>query len=396
MERLRTVLAERNAEPEVYEKLQRERWMEEKRHIAVSEETKVVLQYLEVLNESSSDDRHVPDLPTPSLTAEARRDANLQKFLASSRTQAPIRIHRPSSTSFEHTSRRRTMDRVTPMKLRSSFTTPALSGISNGRSRTVSLDRAKPGRHPQPRSSNRLGPIASMTGLHGATILSVLAEDANSRTDGLPSPASESLDPSSCHLPLFQTLDSKPLTSADIELKPATLNSEELQDQGGTATIFHTVSHHPPDHVLANLHISLPDYALELFSHFEQNYMTPLNATFSFPTFSSIPQPSSPPSSVPAQRSPYIPASFLQPPSSTSPDSHSSSLRRKSSCKNLLPGPATSSRDGVQDGLGLGSAGSGFFSTPCQYPSTASLSLPVTANVTKKIKKPWSFLWRHS
>jgi hypothetical protein len=131
VERLRTVLANRKVEPEVYEKFQRERWMEEKRQLAVNEETKVVLRYLEVLNESSHDDTYVPcvpDPPAPALTAEARRDANLLMFLASTRTQAPIRTNRPSSMSFEHTLRRRTMDRVTPMKLRSSFTSPALVG----------------------------------------------------------------------------------------------------------------------------------------------------------------------------------------------------------------------------------------------------------------------------
>jgi hypothetical protein len=401
VERLRTVLADRKVEPEVYEKLQRERWMEEKRQLAVNEETKVVLRYLKVLNESSHDDTYVPcvpDPPAPALTAEARRDANLLMFLASTQTQAPIRTHRPSSTSFEHTLRRRTMDRVTPMKLRSSFTSPALVGTIKGHSRTVSLDRAKLAWQPPTRSSNGLGPTASMSPPHDAAILSVVAEDPDCSVDGLSLSESTSLDTSSSHLPAFETLDSTPLTSAAMDtchiLKTLTPNPEE--DQGGTATIFRTVSHHSSD-ILANLHISLPDYALELFSHFEQSHIAPLKPIF---PPSNISQPSSPHSFVPSSRCAHITSSFLQVPPSTPTSSNSSGLRRKPSHRNLfsIP-PPIASRDGVDGGLGSNSSGGRLFSKSHQpvellgHPSTASLSFPATENV-RKVKKRWSVLWR--
>jgi hypothetical protein len=399
VERLRTVLADRNAEPEVYVKLQRERWMEEKRQRAVDEETKVVLQHLELLNESSNHDTHVPYVPDPpALTAEARRDANLRKFLASTRTQAPIHTSRRASTSFEHTLRRRTMDRVTPMRLRSSLTTPAFVESIKGHPYYVSLEGAKLPWQPR---SNGFASTASMFLSHDSAVLSAVAEYPNCNVDGtLPSESTSTDSDTLSHVPFFETHLSTPLTTPVIDTfripTPLTLNSEEdVQDQGGTATIFHTASYHPSEHIPANLHVSLPDYALELISHFDQSQVTTLKPIF---PLSSISQPSLPHTSASSSRSAHSTSSFLQVPSSTP---LGSGIRRRGSYRSLFSTPQDLlSCNGVEDRRGLGSSGGGFFSRPRQPvelsdPSTTtSLSLPATENVTKKVKKRWSVLWR--
>lgn len=408
VERLRGVLADRKAEPEVYEKLQRERWMEEKRQLVVDQETKAVLQYLEVLNKSSSGHTHLPTVPqppTPTLTAEARRRANLLMFLTSTQTQAPIRSRRSSSTSFEHTLRRRTMDRVMPMKLRSSLPALALVGSIKGHSRSVSLDRAKLDSQPPSKSSNGFGPTASMSLSHDATILNVVAEDPDCGVDGL-SPSESTTTDTSSHMPLFETHVSTPFTAATIDtchiLQPLTLNPEEdLQDQGGTATIFRNASRYPSDHIPANVHVSLPDYALELFSHFDQIQIATLKPIFPPQSASSSSsQPILSHSSAASTPSAHITSSLLQVPSST-PGSKPSGLRQEPSYRNLFSKPQDIfSRNGVEDRLGINLSGSGLFSKPRQpvellrRPSTASLTLPATENVTKKIKKQWSVLWR--
>jgi hypothetical protein len=394
--RLRTVLADRKAEPEIYENLQRERWMEEKRQLVVDEETKVVSQHLEALNKFSDDDTRTLPVPNPRVpplsTAEARRDANLLTFLASTHTRAPIRTYRTTTGSFEHSLRRRTIDKVTPMVLCSSFTSPAPVEPTKVRSRAVALHGAELARQPRRKSSDKCGLTTSMRLPHNATSASFVGEDTDWSARGSPQPNSSSTDRT--HMPHLESHVATPLTSATSNtchiLQPLTLTpAEESQDHGGTATIYRVVPRYLSDDVLADLHVSLPDYALDLLSHFDKNTVKPV--TFLLPT-PALTIHSLPPTPVPSSNST---SAFLQVPSSP-PD-----LRRKSSYRNLFSIPeALSSRTRVDDSSKPGSFGRGFLSRARQplvhsnHSSTASFSPPTTENVRKKIKRRWSVLRR--
>jgi len=408
VEQLRVVLADRKADPKVYENLQRERWMHEKRQLIVSAETEVVLQYLDVLRKSSNDDtripcQYIPDLPAPTLSPQARRDTNLLMFLASAQTQIPIRTCRPASISFEHTLKRRTMDKVTPMRLRSSSTTLASIRSIKGNSRFRSLDGTKLAWQSRSQSFNGFGPLTSMPLPRVAAALDVVAEDPRCSVDELSD--FTSTDTLSSHAPLFETQLSTPLTTASVDLphvlKPLTLNPEPdaQDDQGGTATIYKVVPHYPFDHLLANLHVSLPDYALELFSHFDQSEMAALRPISLSSAPPCISRPFSPPSFVPPLRPVRNTSSILQVPPST--PSKPSNLPREPLYKNLFAMPeAFPSRNRVEDGSGLDLPIDGLLSRSRKpqalpnYSSTGSLNFSVTENVTKKIKKRWSVLWR--
>jgi hypothetical protein len=399
--RLRTVLADRQAEPGVYENFQRERWMEEKRQLVVDEETKVVLQHLEALNNDDTRPLPVPNPRVPISTTEARRDANLLMFLASTQTRAPIRTYRSTSAAFHHTLRRRTIDKVTPMVLRSSFTSPALVGPAKVRSRAVSLHGAELARQPRRKSSDKRGVTASVYLPHNVTSASVVAEDTNWSPHEPPLSDSSSTDIS--HMPLLESHVSTPLTFASSNtchiLQPLTLTKEEeSQDHGGTATIYRAAPHHLSDDVLADLHVSLPDYALDLLSHFDQSQMATLKSiTFLFSTPPAIIQRHT---STPSSSSTHDTSAALQVPT---PVSKPSDLRHKPSYRNLFSIPQVlSSCTGVDDSPRSGSSGRGFLSRSRQpralssQPSTASLGSPTTENVTrtKKIKNRWSVLRR--
>ena len=392
LERLRVVLADRQAEPEVYKKLQRERWMEEKRRMVVDQETKILLRCLEVLDESSNDVTHIPCIPgplAPESAAEARKDANLLRFLASTRSLVPIHTHRPFSTSFESPLKRKTIDRITPMRLRGSF--PALKlSIDTRSSHDHSVSSA---RQSQPNSSDS-GPTVAMPHLH---------DHSTPGVDPLSLSESATTDTSFSLVSLPETPVSTPLTTVTTDTCHIleSLSLDPIEEQGGTATIFRTSFPHQFDRIPADLHITLPDYALELISHFDQSQMVALKPVFPTSTSSHVSLLSSLHSSVSPQRSTHTTSSLLQLPPSMPPQSpKSSDVRRRPSYRNLFSTSQAHFSDRVQGRPGSGPSGGGFFGRPRQpvalsaKPSSASLGPSATDNVTKKIKKRLSVLWK--
>ncbi|KAF8896660.1 hypothetical protein BD779DRAFT_601983 [Infundibulicybe gibba] len=227
--KLRMVLADREVDPDTHQALKRERWMEERRQVAVAEVANEVQQQLVSLSQSI----HImPPAPTPTSSAETRRRANLQLFFESSRSQVHSHVGRPHSMYSEPSTRRMTLESVTPMRLRTSF--------MSMRSRTL-----KP-----------------------------FSLDAQRANDNIP--------------PKSQPTPMQPAPSVDHPVAsirgcpdlPRISEQRELSSDGGpvshgTATIFPTDAHQVRELVALDVDVSIPDYALDLFTNFDINYAVP-------------------------------------------------------------------------------------------------------------------------
>ncbi|KAG6886364.1 hypothetical protein C0992_004370, partial [Termitomyces sp. T32_za158] len=118
-EKLRGLLADRDVDPVTYESLLRERWLQEHRQDAVVEEAKAVQQQLTVLNDGSTQS-NMSDRNART-DQEERHRRNLIKFLDESNKRSSVRSHNTDPFLVERLQKRRTMDKVSPMYLRTTF-----------------------------------------------------------------------------------------------------------------------------------------------------------------------------------------------------------------------------------------------------------------------------------
>ncbi|GLB44868.1 hypothetical protein LshimejAT787_1802050 [Lyophyllum shimeji] len=267
-DRLRQLLEDRDTDPVVYETLKRERWLEESRQFAVEQERKVVRQNLEMLtNLSSHGGTEVlsASLGDAQTADEARRRRNLLKFLDSSSTHPPVRVRKATSLIFERSSKRRTLDRVTPMRLRTESTGSDAS-FRFQHLRPISDGWAPPARHAfKSRDDVSQGPRSAPI----LPSLAAVAEDQTTSTDGMAQPT----EPASSS-GLYFAEPSKPASFAfagtPFPPKSRSRHSRRKSDYG-TATIFASAAPSLTDiHIdAADVDAPLPDYALDLFSRFE-------------------------------------------------------------------------------------------------------------------------------
>ncbi|RDB26031.1 hypothetical protein Hypma_006340 [Hypsizygus marmoreus] len=269
-EELRAMLADRQIDPEVYETLKRERWMEEKRQTVFDQDSKVVLQHLENLVHARSPTAHLPIPPAPS--QEQKIHANLVKFLELSPTRTLVR-HRKSTTSYlERSPRRRTIDRVSSLRLRAF---PISNPSFRRHFRSVSLN----GHQERPiRDAPFHTTKASHTpthAFHTPQSLNVVSEEPFLDSDTT-SQSSSSI--SSCVYTPTELSSPTPLTTFTNETictahaNPATSSATipTPESENGTATIYLPESHNLSSINTADIYAPLPDYALDLFSQFER------------------------------------------------------------------------------------------------------------------------------
>lgn len=322
-EELRLSLANRTIERRRYESLQRERWMEEKRQLAIDKELRSLRHQLDSFTMSPGND----DASGESSDPEARHRMNLARFFESSRIRAPIYTQEGSSKSFRRTPRRMTVGEVGPSRPRSHSVTSKFADTFSSHSRSMSLDGKKPQwgdsvRAPAPAPVPPL-PFAQTQKSTSTVIvdptsprLSIVTED----TDDDSSALNLGLSPS--------TILSSPATSISIETpitesrrrRPwATARPPSHHDDNshwriashsreGMATIYsapYFASQAKPDN-LDELPVSLPEYAQDLLEDFDYDYgfpltLSPVNASSS--SLSSIWEMPPPPPPLPKQKS---------------------------------------------------------------------------------------------
>ncbi|CAL1716108.1 unnamed protein product [Somion occarium] len=132
--RLRAVLSDRDLEPETYQSLQRERWIEEHRSKARSDESKALLEMVTKLKASTG------SLIDPPVTTGSKLYANLSQFFSYS----PTRVSLSSSSRRiwdDSIFRHRTISDVRSLRLRSTAATSALSSPVGRRIRSKSMGR---------------------------------------------------------------------------------------------------------------------------------------------------------------------------------------------------------------------------------------------------------------
>ncbi|KAF9238526.1 hypothetical protein BU15DRAFT_47651 [Melanogaster broomeanus] len=252
--KLKLSLAERNTDPHRYVALQRERWMEEKRQLAVCREADMLTQHLVRLKADPGgqdlgehENRGLP----ATLNNEARRRAiNLTRFFDHSPTRTSFHLNLKCRPALEWSPPRRiTMSDVSPLRLRPSSTTPPLQRLTTKRLRSASMASgpfSPMQRSCRPRPSNSPSDASSLA--KGAELIESFDEIASTRPSTPPlSVASQ--DSSSSH--------------GVIEENKGT----------GTATI---ISHFTPRsraEILADLDqddVHVPDYAINLLGGFDR------------------------------------------------------------------------------------------------------------------------------
>lgn len=297
-DKLRNMLADHSMDPNVYEALKRERWMEEKRQSVVDLDTKVVLKQLETLLKSSDIDSVTPD--SSPMTKEKRHNMNLVKFLSSSSAQPPIRISKYPLIFPERALKRRTLDRVSPMRLRTSSTASS-SPNSHRHVRSISLEGRK---------RRLLQPIpdfgdGKMLTRMPRPSLNVVTENIDSHTDASSSSGSISLFESSSgstHLdsPSTSAAVLTPQAASHIPLPGPSGSTKEFDNINGTVTIYFTQPYDPQVVNNEDIQVQLPEYALNLFSQFDVNYEVPqLPQSFATPSITPQTTPRPPPLSIP-------------------------------------------------------------------------------------------------
>ncbi|KAG5638112.1 hypothetical protein H0H81_001790 [Sphagnurus paluster] len=310
-EKLRFLLSDRSLDPDVYEKLQRERWLEENRHFVVDQETSILLQHLENLTRSSPLETCLLNSERSSeMDEEMRRRRNLLKFFDTSTAQPSVRIRKATSVLFERPQKRRTLDRVSPMRLRTTSTVTTASLLP----RPVSLD----GWTHRPR-------YPSHTGLDTAQTPAPLREIAEGPSVDKKEDIHVSTPTTTAvHASFSRSTKSPPVntsTISNIPQIPSSVKRPQFGDEAGTATIY--LNTYTPDlpmdfGLITDVEVPLPDYALELFSRFDYN---PVISISHLPTSSERSSDAGPrqsqrnPNAVPKRHS----SPFLQVPSVATP-----------------------------------------------------------------------------
>lgn len=290
-ERLRALLADRETDPETFEALQRDRWMQEKRQLAVDRESKVIHEYVLSLRRSSSEDES-PSVAGlgPSEDCEAKRRANLIRFFGSSVTRVPIFVHKTAEAyPVDRAPRRMTMGDVTPMRSRTSSLISAFSQPIRGHSRSVSLDDIRSQKHRHASLQARPHIVTHMRESVGRTFgatlrtpLDVVKEDPTSEAS---TPSSPTPTTNSSIFPITQEAMSN--TNTQCSTAPFTWDNEPslkhvpvdgswfFDNEDGHATIQPIPKPRSKAEITAGLEVVLPDYALDLFTEFDYTQSLP-------------------------------------------------------------------------------------------------------------------------
>ncbi|KAG6865008.1 hypothetical protein C0991_005696 [Blastosporella zonata] len=257
-EKLRGLLADRDMDPEAYESLKRERWFQEHRQGAADEEKRAVQQQLNLL---SNPPPQATELQANGETPKERRcRQNLINFLESSATLPPVRIRKATSILIERPHRRRTMDRVSPMRL---CTTSTVSRASFQPLRPMSLDGWT-------RRTRHISTPSTTTAVHPLPSPLQLVSEGDS--DEALYPATETASSYVSTFTADSILSTPPTTAAT--LPPSRTFSgvkPETDDENGTATIYLDTPFLGVQYTPEDIDAPLPDYALDLFSRFDYN-----------------------------------------------------------------------------------------------------------------------------
>ena len=233
VDRLRTLLANRSAEPTLYRSIQRQRWMEERRHDAFDQLSKTLRTELARLSSSTNIGQ------TLTLeTSNPKSNTNLVKFFESSRRRIPIRSRTRRRMPF-------------PPKPRYEQHNDSYSHISTELPRIHNENYIIPLvlKSPQRRRFFPSYPCQSSQD-HSATSSSV--ENMSST----PSAASDASN--------LETIADDNEAILHITL-PVNYNQD---DTDGTALIWRDVPR-SKEEILAGLYVSMPDYVADLLADFE-------------------------------------------------------------------------------------------------------------------------------
>lgn len=233
VDRLRALLANRSAEPTVYRSMQRQRWMEERRHVALDQLSKTLCTELARLSSSTYTGQ---TLASESSNSNSKPNMNLIKFFELSRHQTLIR------------SRIRRRMPLLP-KLRDEQPNNSRLEIPRRHNENYLIPLIlKPTQHrhffppftPQPSQalSGPSSPVDNVT--------------------STPSIASDSSN--------LETIAEENETTPHIPL-PINYNQDETD---GTALIWRDAPR-SKEEILGDLHVTMPDYVMDLLADFETN-----------------------------------------------------------------------------------------------------------------------------
>ena len=231
VDRLRTLLANRSAEPTLYRSIQRQRWVEERRHVAFDQLSKTLRTELTRLSSSTNIGQ--------TLTLESsnsKSNTNLIKFFESSRHRIPIR---------SRTRRRMPL----PQKLRDE----------------------------QPDDSHM---SMELPRIHHENYIIPLVLKSPQRRRFFPSYTPQSSQDHSASSSSVENVNPAPSTASDASNLETIADDNETilhitlpvthyqDDTDGTALIWRDVPR-SKEEILAELHVSMPDYVADLLADFE-------------------------------------------------------------------------------------------------------------------------------
>ncbi|KAG5338843.1 hypothetical protein C0989_006008 [Termitomyces sp. Mn162] len=383
-EKLRGLLADRDMDPEAYESLQRERWFQEHRRDAAAEEAKAVQQQLSILSNGSTQ-TNISD-GSKGTDDEERRRRNLIKFLADSSKRPSVRIRKTTSVIMERSQNRRTMDKVSPMRLRTTF---VISRTSVQPSRPMSLDGWI-------RRSRRISNLAAPTPLHVPShSLNLVSEDD---LDEVVSPPTET---ASSFTSIFTTKSFSsipPSTAITLPTSLPTSSTTEAENENGTAIILLDTHLSKAHYKPRDIDAPLPDYVLDLFARFDYDIdINFSNTPRRHPSAGSGHRPVRPQKSTPLPPSSYLQVPSFSPPKHS--ERKSSRLGRSPSHRHLstlfsIP-EAISSRIGINTGVKRVHQEAVPSDSPSKFSLASSSGVSEETkmnNITTRIKKRFSLL----
>lgn len=271
--RLKLSLTERDIDPDKYVALQRERWMAEKRKSAVDREIEMLTQHLKRLKADRDPDQHEGEDrgSSPALINEAKRSANLARFLDYSPTRTSFTLDFKCRLALDQPfPRRMTMSDVSPLRLRPSSVTPPLRRLTTKHARPPSMagDAFNAVKRPcRPRPSNSSSDLSPLTkgAENSAKARSVSDHSVSSRGSRLTTEA-----PSDGSEGRVSTRPSTPPLSVSSMTSSSSQGIGE--ETGGIATIISHVTARTRSEILADLDkdtIHVPEYAVNLLGGFD-------------------------------------------------------------------------------------------------------------------------------
>ncbi|KAH7928128.1 hypothetical protein BV22DRAFT_1059738 [Leucogyrophana mollusca] len=271
--KLRLCLADREVDPASYSALQQERWMMEKRQSAVDSEVKELTQQLASLKvdrNRSQDSENI--VLTKTIDNEAKRRANLARFLQYSPTRTSFSIgHKPTPLpDYSTFSRRMTISDVSPIRLRPSTVVSPMRRFSSVHSRRASLDGERSisairSRKPWTPTSNGRAPRSPLT---------MVAENGTrAASNRRPAPLSSRISSTPSNHGSDDLVSTRPSTPPlSITSETSSSSAQAVGDNGGVATIYERAQPRPRAEILANLRdddVRIPEYALDLLGDFD-------------------------------------------------------------------------------------------------------------------------------